>query len=189
LHHAAEEFDIGVYFEANGHGTVLFSRRALEAFRKTEGKTTDEIKALNMLFGFSELINQTVGDALSDLLMVEAILAHQHMTLDQWNASYTDLPSRQEKVKVQNRTLFIPIKADTELARPEGLQPLINAESAKFKNGRCFVRPSGTEDIVRVYAEADSAEHADLLAYTICGIIFDRFGGVGERPSKFPKLQ
>ncbi len=25
LHAAAEEFDVGIYFEANGHGTVLFS--------------------------------------------------------------------------------------------------------------------------------------------------------------------
>ena len=25
LHHAAQEFDIGVYFEANGHGTVLLA--------------------------------------------------------------------------------------------------------------------------------------------------------------------
>lgn len=25
LHHAAQEFDIGVYFEANGHGTVSSS--------------------------------------------------------------------------------------------------------------------------------------------------------------------
>ena len=25
LHHKAEEFDIGVYFEANGHGTVSCS--------------------------------------------------------------------------------------------------------------------------------------------------------------------
>uniref|UniRef100_A0A8R1I5U3 Phosphoacetylglucosamine mutase AMG1 domain-containing protein n=2 Tax=Caenorhabditis japonica TaxID=281687 RepID=A0A8R1I5U3_CAEJA len=25
LHHAAAEFDVGVYFEANGHGTVVFS--------------------------------------------------------------------------------------------------------------------------------------------------------------------
>lgn len=24
LHHKAQEFDIGVYFEANGHGTVSF---------------------------------------------------------------------------------------------------------------------------------------------------------------------
>jgi phosphoacetylglucosamine mutase len=30
LHHRAAMFDIGVYFEANGHGTVLFSARAQE---------------------------------------------------------------------------------------------------------------------------------------------------------------
>jgi phosphoacetylglucosamine mutase len=30
LHHAAEQFDIGVYFEANGHGTVLFSLGAVD---------------------------------------------------------------------------------------------------------------------------------------------------------------
>ena len=28
LHHKALEYDIGVYFEANGHGTVLFSNNA-----------------------------------------------------------------------------------------------------------------------------------------------------------------
>jgi phosphoacetylglucosamine mutase len=27
LHHAAHSFDVGVYFEANGHGTVLFSQK------------------------------------------------------------------------------------------------------------------------------------------------------------------
>lgn len=30
--------------------------------------------------------------------------------------------------------------------------------------GRAFVRPSGTEDVVRVYAEADTQEAADELA-------------------------
>ena len=29
LHEAAHHFDIGVYFEANGHGTVLFSKALL----------------------------------------------------------------------------------------------------------------------------------------------------------------
>jgi phosphoacetylglucosamine mutase len=29
LHPAAEAFDVGVYFEANGHGTALFSDDAL----------------------------------------------------------------------------------------------------------------------------------------------------------------
>lgn len=27
LHHKAKEFDVGIYFEANGHGTVVFSDR------------------------------------------------------------------------------------------------------------------------------------------------------------------
>ena len=30
LHHRASCFDVGVYFEANGHGTVLFSDGARE---------------------------------------------------------------------------------------------------------------------------------------------------------------
>lgn len=29
LHEKAEHFDIGVYFEANGHGTVIFSEEFL----------------------------------------------------------------------------------------------------------------------------------------------------------------
>lgn len=33
LHHKAQEFDIGVYFEANGHGTVLFSDSFLKCIQ------------------------------------------------------------------------------------------------------------------------------------------------------------
>ena len=37
LHHAAGEFDVGVYFEANGHGTVLFSKRAISLIKNATG--------------------------------------------------------------------------------------------------------------------------------------------------------
>jgi phosphoacetylglucosamine mutase len=46
LHHKAEQFDVGVYFEANGHGTVLFSERymqELDAFQSTEAGTRKEL--------------------------------------------------------------------------------------------------------------------------------------------------
>lgn len=36
LHHEAEKYDVGVYFEANGHGTVLFSPEALNTIKTTE---------------------------------------------------------------------------------------------------------------------------------------------------------
>jgi phosphoacetylglucosamine mutase len=35
LHHKAVEFDIGIYFESNGHGTVVFSKKAKELIKKT----------------------------------------------------------------------------------------------------------------------------------------------------------
>lgn len=37
LHKKAEDFDVGVYFEANGHGTVLFSDSAMEVINKRAG--------------------------------------------------------------------------------------------------------------------------------------------------------
>lgn len=35
LHHKALDYDIGVYFEANGHGTVIFSNNAKEKLKET----------------------------------------------------------------------------------------------------------------------------------------------------------
>lgn len=43
---------------------------------------------------------KTVGDAISDMLLIEAILAIKSMTVQQWDAIYSDLPNRQLKVKV-----------------------------------------------------------------------------------------
>ncbi len=34
LHEAAHRYDVGVYFEANGHGTVLFSKAFLEQMQQ-----------------------------------------------------------------------------------------------------------------------------------------------------------
>ena len=187
LHHAALEFDVGVYFEANGHGTVLFSDKAIKRFKTFKGETEMEIEAASVLSAFPDLINQTVGDALSDLLMIVAILTCEQISFSQWNESYTDLPSKQEKVKVKDRNIFVPIKADTELSKPEGLQERINSQVVKFKHGRCFVRPSGTEDVVRVYAEAETAAETDQLSKIVCGIVFDYYGGVGSRPEAFIK--
>lgn len=43
---------------------------------------------------------QAVGDAVSNMLLIEAVLAIRGMTVQQWDAIYSDLPNRQLKVKV-----------------------------------------------------------------------------------------
>jgi phosphoacetylglucosamine mutase len=63
-----------------------------------------------------------------------------------------------------------------------GLQAAIDAAVAKYPQGRAFARPSGTEDAVRVYAEANSQAAADGLAKEVAQVVYDMAGGVGTRP-------
>ncbi|KAK9765865.1 hypothetical protein K7432_005477 [Basidiobolus ranarum] len=185
LHHEAEKYDVGVYFEANGHGTVVFSPQAMRTIHTAEGRTPAQASAIEQLRALTEVINQAVGDAISDMLLVEAILTHRQWSLKEWDQAYTDLPSRLGKVVVSDRTIFKPIKADTVLASPEGLQSKIEQLVAKYNNGRSFVRPSGTEDVVRVYAEAATRHECDELAFKVAGLVFDQAGGKGDRPREF----
>ena len=39
LHRRAASYDIGIYFEANGHGTVLFSDKASETINAAAGES------------------------------------------------------------------------------------------------------------------------------------------------------
>ncbi|KAK3079158.1 hypothetical protein LTS18_005588 [Coniosporium uncinatum] len=177
LHHAAQRFDIGVYFEANGHGTVLFSPAALKAIANYEPQSPAQKNALETLRAVTELINQTVGDALSDLLLVEVILAHKGWTCQEWLNTYVDLPNRLVRVEVKDRNIFQAVDAERKLEKPEGAQKDIETEIAKYTKGRSFARASGTEDAVRVYAEASTRGEADDLAARVSAVV-RRYGGV-----------
>ena len=161
LHHAAQRFSIGVYFEANGHGTVLFSPACLSALSSAKPDSPEAVNAIKNLLALSRLINQAVGDALSDMLLVETVLAHRGWTASEWDAAYEDLPNRLLKVEVPDRWMFETADAERKLTRPEGLQRKIDEVVAKVEGGRSFVRPSGTEDCVRLYAEARTTSRAE----------------------------
>ncbi|XP_052098534.1 phosphoacetylglucosamine mutase-like [Mytilus californianus] len=185
LHHRALEFDIGVYFEANGHGTVLFSDKATQTISnatKDTSKTEAQRKSASCLLTVIDLINQTVGDAISDMLLVELILSTQGWNAEQWNQAYIDLPNRQLKVKVKDRSVIQTTDAERKTTAPAGLQEAIDKLVSGYLKGRSFVRPSGTEDVVRVYAEADTRVNADKLAAEVGAVVYDLAGGQGERP-------
>nr|XP_040016142.1 phosphoacetylglucosamine mutase [Gasterosteus aculeatus aculeatus] len=185
LHHAAQEFDIGVYFEANGHGTVLFSKAAEEKIQRLaeDSSVANERKRAALLLRSTiPVINQTVGDAISDMLLIEAILAIKGMTIQQWDAIYSDLPNRQLKVKVADRRVIDTADAERRAVSPKGLQEAIDSLVRKYREARSFVRPSGTEDVVRVYAEAETQESADSLAHEVSLAVYRLAGGVGGEP-------
>ncbi|KAG5921992.1 hypothetical protein E4U42_005631 [Claviceps africana] len=171
LHYAACKFDIGIYFEANGHGTVVFSEDAITAFRETEPQSPAQKDALETLVAVSDLINQAVGDAFSDLLMVEVVLAHKVWTIKDWNETYKDLPNRLVRVEVGNKDLFRAYDAERRLSHPPGVQDEIDQIVRKYNTGRAFARASGTENVCRVYAEAATHSEAEELSHKVAYIV------------------
>ncbi|CAI4398188.1 AAC_collapsed_G0014140.mRNA.1.CDS.1 [Saccharomyces cerevisiae] len=160
LHHeAATQYDIGIYFEANGHGTIIFSEKFHRTIKSelSKSKLNGDTLALRTLKCFSELINQTVGDAISDMLAVLATLAILKMSPVDWDEEYTDLPNKLVKCIVPDRSIFQTTDQERKLLNPVGLQDKIDLVVAKYPMGRSFVRASGTEDAVRVYAECEDS--------------------------------
>ena len=185
VHHKAQDFDIGVYFEANGHGTVVFSEEALSKIQTAHDEAeagSEKHKVTRELLCMIDLINEAVGDAIADMLVCEAILYQKGWSIEDWDNTYKDLPNRLRKVTVKDRTVIETADAERKVVAPEGLQEAIDKLAVEIKHGRSFVRPSGTEDIVRVYAEGDTQDNADALALAVSWKVFDMAGGIGEKP-------
>ncbi|GJU16865.1 RNA-directed DNA polymerase, eukaryota, reverse transcriptase zinc-binding domain protein [Tanacetum coccineum] len=114
----------GTYVEGKEEEVVLSPARALSFI--TAGEGLEKKNAAKRLWAVTKLINQAVGDALSGLLLVEAILQHMGWPVDKWNELYHDLPSRQLKPP----------------------QNVVSSSSA-LANSPAFVRPSRTPTSVR----------------------------------------
>ncbi|XKL68239.1 hypothetical protein PGB90_003730 [Kerria lacca] len=136
-----------------------------------------------MLLSFIDIINETIGDAVSDFLALEIILHYKGWSLANWNKLYKDLPYRMLKVTVKDRNVITTTDAERKCVLPSDLQPAIDDLIKKYKNGRAFVRPSGTEDLIRVYAEAATQTEADELALKVSQLVYDTAGGVNDRPT------
>jgi phosphoacetylglucosamine mutase len=77
---------------------------------------------------------------------------------------YEDLPSKNQVIKVKDKSIFISNDNDTRLLEPVELQQYIDKISKSYSNGRCFIRASGTEDVVRIYCESKSEEETEKMA-------------------------
>jgi len=137
------------------------------------------------LLAFASLANQTVGDALADALLVLCVLHLLEISIQQWHSMYTDLPNLTTKVSVQDRSILETNHDDSRLIQPARLQAAIDQALLSFPSTstRAFVRPSGTEDVVRVYAEAPTLSETRALNLTVAQAVFDLAHGTGTRPS------
>lgn len=117
-----------------------------------------------------------------ELLLFSAFVLQRGWSLRDWDSVYEDLPSTMLKVLVKDRSVISTTNAERTCVKPPGLQDAIDALVSQGGNAdglrRAFVRPSGTEDVVRVYAEAATREEVDLLGKQVCDVVAKMAGGV-----------
>ncbi|PHJ16116.1 phosphoacetylglucosamine mutase [Cystoisospora suis] len=173
LHHKALQASLGIYFEANGHGTIVRDEAFLDAWAAARNLQNNPEWLL--LRQFIKLLNPATGDALSNLLAVEASLQWLGMIPRQWRDMYDDRPCETLKVPLPRRILTTlqpdPLH-EKRLVAPSELQEWIDdvvEHTGPFC--RSFVRPSGTEDVCRVYAEAPTTEAAQALGSAVCALV------------------
>jgi len=170
LEKEARRFDIGLYFEPNGHGTILFSDALLKSHASTLPLP---------LRCCARVANQGVGDGIANLLLIATILQWKRWSLVDWaTAYYTPLASVYLVERVSDRHQIVTSDYDQRVVEPPELQRSIDRIVASYRSAResvsanesavagarIVVRPSGTEDVVRVYAEAHTEADASSLA-------------------------
>jgi len=136
LHKKAEEYDIGIYFEANGHGTCLVKNNNF----------------LNYVF------NQIVGDAVATFIGVLFILNELKITLNDWYNLFDEYNYINKKVSVVDKSIYKTNDNQTKLLEPIEISQKLNDIFNKYSI-RGFIRPSGTEDVVRIYVESKDSKY------------------------------
>ncbi|EAR94337.2 phosphoacetylglucosamine mutase (macronuclear) [Tetrahymena thermophila SB210] len=185
LHPNAHKYDIGIYCESNGHGTFLVKEKKtaeLEKFyhlRIEDFKGTPEnlqvlkefLHEVKQLYRFIRVQNQCVGDSITNMLCIEAALATLNMTGQDYLNLYTDLKCKNSKVTIRDKSKLKMSYAEDNVQEPKEIQEKINAIVAKHPGSRAFIRPSGTEDIVRIYAESADSAQVDAVTNEIKDMI------------------
>ncbi|KAG5486224.1 hypothetical protein LSCM1_07344 [Leishmania martiniquensis] len=169
LHPVARARDVGIYFEANGHGTVLISEKVI-----TEAEAKASEKAV-LLSSMRRLVSQCCGDAIADILMCEVALKALNMSFRDWAGLYVDRPCKQIKVTVAHPDRIANTPDERRALSPSGMQDEIDAAVSsalsRCEAARAFVRPSGTEPVVRVYAEATDPLVCESLSAEVAKIV------------------
>ncbi|VBB18917.1 hypothetical protein YASMINEVIRUS_1449 [Yasminevirus sp. GU-2018] len=144
----AKKYDVGVYFEANGHGSIVVNNH-----HDIEG-----LKTLKMLF------NDLIGDAIMNLVGVTYLLESTNTTPEQFRDLFTERESMTVKIHVKNKNIYKTNYDQTVLTEPTQVVNEFKSvmENCDYTDCRAFVRPSGTEDILRLYVENNGANSADL---------------------------
>ncbi len=94
----------------------------------------------------------TTGDGIIAALQILAVLVEEQKPLSSMSELYEPMPQRLMNVQVENRSA---------VDAPQVQQAVTEAADQLGSRGRLVVRPSGTEPLIRVMAEAETMQEVD----------------------------
>jgi phosphoglucosamine mutase len=140
--------------------TAVGDRYVLEALRRERGVLGGE-QSGHVIY----LNGHTTGDGLVAALLLARALVEQGVPLAELAAVMPKLPQAKADVPVRTKEL------------PDGLRERIaELDDRLGDTGRILVRPSGTEPLIRILAEAESREAAEELCGTIRALVLRELG-------------
>lgn len=144
----AKQYDIGIYFESNGHGSVMVNNH----------------HGIKELVQISELFNSLIGDAIMNLIGLCHIIQQTDSTYTDMLMMFKEKESRTVKIIVADKNIYKTSHDQTKLLEPVLIAHKLDnlLTQTCFEGCRAFVRPSGTEDILRLYVENNSTNSSDL---------------------------
>ncbi len=140
--------------------TDVGDRYVLEALHREGGLLGGE-QSGHVLY----LRDHSTGDGLAAALLLCGVLAASGQTLADAASVMPRWPQAKQNVRVRTKVL------------PETLKRSVQAENERLEGaGRVLVRPSGTEPLVRILAEAERAEDAQDLCATMAALVEREIG-------------
>lgn len=110
----------------------------------------------------------TTGDGLLTALAIIKVMLKTHKTIDELCEGLTIYPQLLVNVKVRDKA---EVLNDQEVN-----DAIAKVEQTLHGNGRVLVRPSGTEPLLRVMAEAETDEICHTVVHEIADLIQKKYG-------------
>ena len=81
---------------------------------------------------------------------------------------YKELPSLNTKISLKDKSIFKCNDNATKLIQPENLQIIIDKLFSKFNQTRALIKPSETEDVVRIYQRRINKKYKNRIINNYC---------------------
>lgn len=106
-------------------------------------------------------------------LAIEFCLRFLKITANDWRDFYTDFESRTSKILVNDKSTIKTTFDEQRIVEPQLLQEEMDKIISPYadSNSRAFARPSGTENLVRLYVESSDPKAIEEIEKGVRKII------------------